>query len=185
MVSLLVDVHLSKAKLTLFHDGNCVSFASTVHAYSLRQILLRVVTNGTTSSLGNALYDHCSSRFEIAFQGIRAETNPNIRQRFHMLWWNSEVSKSLAASLVRFVCHSDQYGLSGMWNKNILSKLTFVFARLLCLFRITKVVSSTVELVNVETSGFVNWFNFATWAFASKCFPIELDPCSDGWRRTW
>jgi len=46
-------------------------------------------------------------------------------------------------------------------------------------------VSSTVELVNSVTSDCVNSFNFAMWAFASKCFPIELVPCSDGWQRTW
>jgi hypothetical protein len=35
------------------------------------------------------------------------------------------------------------------------------------------------------TSDSVNSFNFAMWAFASKCCPIELVPCSDGWLRTW
>jgi len=47
-----------------------------------------------------------------------------------------------------------------------------------------KAVPSTVELVNSVTSDFVNSFNFAMGAFASKCFPIELVPLSDTWRRT-
>jgi len=48
-----------------------------------------------------------------------------------------------------------------------------------------KAVSLTVELVNWETSGSVDSFHIAMWAFASKCLPIELVPCCDGWRRTW
>jgi hypothetical protein len=36
----------------------------------------------------------------------------------------------------------------------------------------------------VVTSDTVNSFNFAICAFASKCLPIGLVPCSDGWRRT-
>jgi len=79
MASLLVDVHPFKAKLTLFCDGNRFLIASTVSAYSLRQMLLRVVADRSTSSLRNALYDGRSSRFDIALQGIWAETNPNIR----------------------------------------------------------------------------------------------------------
>jgi hypothetical protein len=34
------------------------------------------------------------------------------------------------------------------------------------------------------TSDSVNSCNFVMWAFTSKCFLIELVPCSDGWRRT-
>jgi len=48
-----------------------------------------------------------------------------------------------------------------------------------------KAVTSAVELVNRVTSDYVNWFHFAMWGFASKCVPIELVPCSDGWRRSW
>jgi len=62
---------------------------------------------------------------------------------------------------------------------------TTVIARLHCLFSIGKAVSSTIELVNSVTSNYINLFNFAMWAFASKWFPIEVVPCSDGWRRTW
>jgi len=185
MANLFVDVHPSKAKLTLFRNGNCVLIASTVSAYSLRQMLLRVVADGSTRSSRNALYDRCSSRFDIAFHGICAETNPNMRYRFHMSWWNSEVSKSLAASLERLVCHSSQYGTTWMSNMTWLSVLTMEIPRLPCLLRMAKAVSSTVELVNSVTSYPVNSFNFAMWAFASKCFPIEPLPCSDGWRRTW
>ena len=48
MASLFIDVHLSKAKLTLFREGNCFLIASTVSTYSLRQMLLRVVADGST-----------------------------------------------------------------------------------------------------------------------------------------
>jgi len=78
MASYLLDVHLSKAKLSLFHGGNCILIASMVAVYSHRQMLLRVVANSRTSVLGNAVSDYRSSRFDIAFQRIRAETNPNM-----------------------------------------------------------------------------------------------------------
>jgi len=74
MASLFVEVHLSKAELTLFRNGNCFFMASTVSAYSLRQMLSRVVANGRTKSLCNALFDRRSSRFDIAFHGMGAET---------------------------------------------------------------------------------------------------------------
>jgi len=70
MGSLFVDVHPSKAKLTLFCDGNCFLIASIVSAYSLLQILLRVVADGITRSSRNAVYDRSSCRFDIAFHGI-------------------------------------------------------------------------------------------------------------------
>jgi len=79
MANLFVDVHPSKAKLTLFRIGNCFLIASTVSAYCLRQMLLRVVADGSTRSSRNALYDRHSSRFDIMFHGICAETNPNLR----------------------------------------------------------------------------------------------------------
>jgi len=79
MATLFVDVHLAKAKLTLFHIGNCFSIASTGSAYSLPQMLLRVVVDSRTWLLRNELYDHRSSSFDIAFHGICAETNPNMR----------------------------------------------------------------------------------------------------------
>jgi len=185
MANLFVDVHLSKAKLNLFRDGNCFLIVSTVSAYSPPQMLLRVVADGSTRSSRNALYDRRSSRFDIAFHGIWANTNPNMRYRFHVSWCNSEVSKSLSASLERFVCRFGQYGLNWMSNLYFLCTLTIVIPRLPCLFKMAKAVSSTVIVVNSVTSDSVNSFNFAMWAFASKCFPIELDPCSDGWRRTW
>jgi hypothetical protein len=73
MASLFVHIQLSKAKLTLLLIGNCILIASTVSAYSLRQMLLRVVADGRTRSLRNALYDSRSSRIDIAFHGICAE----------------------------------------------------------------------------------------------------------------
>ena len=185
MASLLVDVHLSKAKLAVFCDGNCFLIASTVGAYSLRQMLLRAAAHSTTGSSHNALYDGCRSTFDITFHGIWAKTNPNMRYRFHVSWWSLEVLKSLASSLECFVCHLRQSGSNWMSNLIFLCELANVIPRLLCLFRIANAVSSTVELLNSMTSDSVYWFHFAMWAFASKCLPIELVPCSDGWRRTW
>jgi len=70
MANVFVDVYPSKAILTLFRDGNCFLIASTVRVYSLRQILLRVVADGSIRSLRKALYDRRSSRFDTAFDGI-------------------------------------------------------------------------------------------------------------------
>jgi len=76
--SLCVDVYLSEAQLTLFRDGNCFLIASMVRAYSLQQMLLSVVADGSTSSLRNARYDRCSASFDIALNRIWAETNPEM-----------------------------------------------------------------------------------------------------------
>jgi len=94
-------------------------------------------------------------------------------------------SKFLAARFEHFVCQFSQYGSSGMWSYNFLCQLAVVIPRLPGLFRIAKASSSTVELVNSETLDSVTSFNFAMWAFARNCFPIQLVPCSDGWQRTW
>ena len=59
---LFVDVHLSKAKLTLPLNGNCFLIASTVGVYSLRHILLRVLVNSNTNPCRNALYDRVLAR---------------------------------------------------------------------------------------------------------------------------
>ena len=79
IANLFVDVHQSTAKLPLFHDGSCFLIASTVNVYSLRQMLLRVLADGNTSSLRDALYDSRSWRLDIAFNGISAKTKPNMR----------------------------------------------------------------------------------------------------------
>jgi len=68
---------------------------------------------------------------------------------------------------------------------NSLRAHTIEFPRLLCILRMAQAVSLTVELLNSVTSVSDNWFNFAMWVFDSKCFVIELVPCSDGWQRTW
>jgi len=79
MADLFVEVHPSKAKLSLFRNGSWFFIVSTVGAYSLRQMLLRVVTDGRTRTSFNALDDRGSWKFVIAFHGMRAETNPNMR----------------------------------------------------------------------------------------------------------
>ena len=79
LASLFVDVHPFSVKLTLFCDSNYFLIASMVSPYSLQQMLLSIVVNGSTRSSHNALYDCCSSRFDIAFHEILAETNSNMR----------------------------------------------------------------------------------------------------------
>jgi len=69
---------------------------------------------------------------------------------------------------------------ASMSNNTVNWDLTIVIPRLTCRFRMAKAVPSTVELDNSDTSDSVNSFDFAMCAFASKCFPIELVPCSDG-----
>jgi len=79
IASLFFEVHPFKAKLSLFRNGNYILIEPTVSAYSLWQMLLRVVADDRTGSSRNALYDCHRSRFDIAFHGMCAETNPNIR----------------------------------------------------------------------------------------------------------
>jgi len=79
MASLYVDVHPSTAKQNLFRDSNSFLIASTVSAYFLRQMLLCVLADSMTWLSRNDPYDRRSSRFDIAFHGISAETNPNMR----------------------------------------------------------------------------------------------------------
>ena len=76
----------------------------------------------------------------------------------------------------------DKIWISSM---NFLCELTIGIPRLPCLFSMANADSSTVELVNSVTSDCVSLCNFVICAFASKCFQIELVPCSEGWRRTW
>jgi hypothetical protein len=73
-------------------------------------------TDSNTNSLGNALYDCRSSRFDIAFHGICAKTKPNMRYRFQVSWWNSAVWKSFAASLECFVCQFSKYTWKPEWS---------------------------------------------------------------------
>jgi hypothetical protein len=86
MVDLFVAVHSSNAMLALLLDGYCFLIASTASEYSLQQMLLRVLADGSTGSLFNALYDHGSSRFDIAFVELLAKTNPNVRWQVHVSW---------------------------------------------------------------------------------------------------
>jgi len=109
MASLFIDVHPSKAPVTLCLNGNCILIASTVGEYSLWQVLLRVLADSSTSPLSNAIYDCHSSRFHIVFHGIWAETNPNMRYRFPVAWWTSAVRYCWDPWLECFVCRCSQY----------------------------------------------------------------------------
>jgi len=55
MADLFIDVHLSKAQLTLFCDGNCSLNVATDNVYSLLRLSLMAVVDGSSSSLRNAL----------------------------------------------------------------------------------------------------------------------------------
>jgi len=72
-----------------------------------------------------------------------------------------------------------------MLTMNFLCELTIVILRHRCLMSMASAASSTIEQVNSVTSDSVHSFIFAMCACPSTCLPIELVPCSDGWRRTW
>jgi len=72
-----------------------------------------------------------------------------------------------------------------MSNMNFVCELTIGIPRLPSLCSMAKAVSFAFGLVYSVTSDSVNLDNFAICSVASKCFPIEPVPCSDGWRRTW
>jgi len=55
MASLFTDVHPSNAGQTAVHDGKCFIIAFTVNVYFLPQMLFRVVEDGSTRSLLEAL----------------------------------------------------------------------------------------------------------------------------------
>jgi hypothetical protein len=58
VANLFVDVHLSKAKLIFFLECNCFLIASSASVYSLQQMLLRVLADGNTNVICNALNNH-------------------------------------------------------------------------------------------------------------------------------
>ena len=71
VVSLLfVDILLSKAKVTLFLDGNCSVIASAVSEYYFCQMLFRVLADSSTKLLCNVLYDPDSLWLDIEFHAI-------------------------------------------------------------------------------------------------------------------
>ena len=70
IANLFVDVHASTGRLTLFLDGNRFLIVSTVSEYSLRQMLLKVLADGSLSSPRNALNDRHSARSDIAFHAL-------------------------------------------------------------------------------------------------------------------
>ena len=73
IADLVLNVHLSKAQLTSFLDCNFFLNASTVSEYSLPQMLLSKLTDDSTNSLCNGLYNGHRSRFRIGLHGICAE----------------------------------------------------------------------------------------------------------------
>ena len=84
MTNLIPDMFLHvdsfKAKQTLFLDCNCFLIASTVSVYSLQEMMLLMLADGSTTLVRNASYDCCWSRFDNGFHGICAHTNPNMRK---------------------------------------------------------------------------------------------------------
>ena len=147
-------------------------------------MFLRVEADGSMRWLRNVMYYCRSSEYHIAFHGIQAETNPHMRYRLHVSWWNSEVSKSLSANFEGLIWCCKQYESNLISNLIFLRKLNIVIPPPPCLLKMGEADPSTVELVNSVTPVYDNLFNFAIWAFASKCFCIELLQYSYGWRRT-
>jgi len=70
IANLFINVHLCKAKLTLFLDGSYFQIAPTVSEYSLLQMFPKVLVDGSSSSPRNVLTDHHSLRFDILFHGL-------------------------------------------------------------------------------------------------------------------
>ena len=70
IANLFVNAHPSKATLTLFLDRNRFLRESTVSEYSLRQMVMMVLADGSTSSPRDELNDCRSSRVDLAFHGI-------------------------------------------------------------------------------------------------------------------
>jgi len=185
IANLFVDVHPSKSNVSLILYGNCFWIASTISVYSLRHMVLRVLADGNTNSFRNALYDHSSSRLDIAFHGLCSKMKLNMRYRLQVSWWNSQVWMSFAASPERFVLQFCKYtwNLNGKfdfalrtYNQNISTSFPHQYCHSCFINRWTR---------QFNYSDTVNSFNIAICAFASKGLPIELVPCSDGWRRTW
>ena len=56
----------------------------TVSEDFLWQTLVRVQADGSTSLVYDPVYDNCSTWFDIAFIGLWAETNSNLRLRFQV-----------------------------------------------------------------------------------------------------
>jgi len=79
VAKLFLNVNPFNAKLTVCLNGSWFTIASTVGEYSLWQMLVRAVADGTTNLLGSALYDHHNCRLDSAFYGIWAEISPNMR----------------------------------------------------------------------------------------------------------
>jgi len=79
IANLFRDVHLPKPKLTVFVGHNCFLIAFTASVYSLLQMMLSVLADGITNWLWNAMYERCSSWFDIVFYRIGAKTYPNMR----------------------------------------------------------------------------------------------------------
>jgi hypothetical protein len=77
MARLFLDVQPSKAKQSLYLDGNCFLVAPTINEHSLGPMLISAIADGSTCWQRKALYGCRSSRLDIAFHRIWAETNPN------------------------------------------------------------------------------------------------------------
>jgi hypothetical protein len=145
MNMLFIDVDLSQAKQTLFCDCNCDLIASKVSAYSLGEILLRLIVDSSTRSPRNVFYNCRSSRCNMAFHGMWAETIPTMKLRFYVSWWKLEVPKSYAARLENCVYHFSQLGLTWMWNRDVFCEHTLVISWVPCHFTRGKDDSVTIE----------------------------------------
>jgi len=70
-------------------------------------------------------------------------------------------------------------------NMNCFCNLKIVIPRLHCLRNVANAVMSALVIVNSDTSDSLRLCNFRMCASASKCFPMELVPCSNRYRKTW
>jgi hypothetical protein len=171
---------MSKAELILFLTGNWFLTALTDSVYCLQQMLLSVCADGNPKSLHNTVLERCSSRVKIVIHGAWAGTQPNMRLRFQVSWWNLAVWKSFAVCSELFVSPFSKC------TQNLYIKYEFPL-------RIYNQNTSTSFALEYGQSCFTNrWTSQFSYFwlgelvllcdvhYASQCLPIELVPCSDG-----
>jgi len=130
IANFFVDVHPSKAKLTLFLDGNCFLIVSTDNEYSLQQRLLRVLAPA-----------HCVMHYmTVVAQGLRLRSKAcELKQ---ILTWGSDSRylgeiRKLGSSLLpvwTVVSVNNAYiSKTKLSNMNFFCDLTIVIPQLPCL----------------------------------------------------
>jgi len=156
MASLFLDVHPSKAELTIFLYGNCVLTASNVSGYSFWYMLLWVQADGSTACY--AL--HYETVVALDLRSCFIEYEP-----IHIVTWGSncaclgeilQVESPLRPvwSIVSINYINIDY--IELMNIKFLGEIDIVIPQLPCLCSIANAVSSMVVFVNSDTSNSIS-----------------------------